>query len=102
MKNKGYKIIVLSCGRSVNMTVKVNEIINWFYSDYKDKIVQTHTIQGDTLKEVCGKIYALDRSSRYDNARRYEIVDNDTVKEAYIKYKSNVSIEEYYGGATVD
>ena len=50
MKNKGYKIIVLSCRRSVNMTVKVNEIINWFYSNYKDKIVQTHTIQGDTLK----------------------------------------------------
>ena len=74
------------------MTVKVNEIINWVYSNYKDKIVQTHTIQGDTLKEVCGKIYALDRSSRYDNARRYEIVDNDTVKESYIKYKSNVSI----------
>lgn len=84
------------------MTVKVNEIINWFYSDYKDEIVQTHTIQGETLKEVCGKIYALNRSCRYDNARRYEIVDNDVVKQAYRDYACNVSIEEYYGGGVVD
>lgn len=84
------------------MTVKVNEILNYFDTNYKDILVQSHTIHGETLEEVCRKIYGLDRSSRYDNARRYEIVDNDVVKEAYYNYKRNVPIEEYYGAATVD
>ena len=83
------------------MTIKVNEIINWFYSDYKDKLVQVHVLRG-TMDQCFRKMYALRRSARYDNARRYDF--DDTVLED--KYKDwereNETIEMFYGSGVVD
>lgn len=84
------------------MTLTVNEIINWFYNGYKDEIAAVHEIKGTTLKECFGKMWALERSSRYDNVRRYEFVD-PSLKSGYQKWKAeNMTIGMYYGSATVD
>lgn len=82
--------------------VKVNEIINWFYSNYKDKLVQVHKIKGQNLEECFHGVYALRRSGRYDSARRYEFEDKN-LELKYQKWKEeNETIEMYYGGGVVD
>ena len=84
------------------MTIEVNEIINWFYSDYKDKLVQVHVLKGDTLEDCFHQMYALRRSGRYDNARRYDF-QNPELEEKYQKWKGlNETIEMDYGGGVVD
>ena len=80
----------------------VNEIINWVHSDYKDRLVKSHHIKGDTQDEAFRKVYALRRSSRYDNARRYDFAD-PTVEERYRAWKdANEDIAMHYGNAIVD
>ena len=84
------------------MTIEVNEIINWFYSDYKDKLVQVHVLKGDTLEDCFHQMYALRRSGRYDNARRYDFQDTE-LEEKYQNWKAtHETIEMYYGGGVVD
>ena len=68
------------------MKIQANEIINWFYSNYKDKLVKVHTLEGKTLDECFRKMYALQRSARYDNARRYEFQDV-SMEEKYSEWK---------------
>lgn len=82
--------------------IRVNEIINWVHSDYKDKLVQTHIINGETL-EVCFKrVYGLRRSGRYDNERRYDFEDA-SLEERFREWKNkNETIEMFYGSAVVD
>lgn len=80
----------------------VNEIINWVYTHHKDKLVKSHRIKGDTQDEAFRKVYALRRSCRYDNARRYDFAD-PAVEEQYRAWKdANENITMYYGNAVVD
>lgn len=82
--------------------IKVNEIINWFYSNYKDKLVQVHTISGNTIGDCFKRVYALRRSARYDSARRYDFEDSN-LESQYKEWESGYeTIETYYGSATVD
>lgn len=82
--------------------IKVNEILNWFYSDYQDQLVQVHHIKEKTLEECFQKVYALRRSRKYDNCRKYVFQDQN-MEEEYLKWKSkNETIEMFYGSATVD
>ena len=82
--------------------IKVNEILNWFYSNFKDDLVQVHVIKGNTLEDCFKRMYALRRSSRYDNARRYDFNDPE-LETRYNDWKrKNETIEMFYGGATVD
>lgn len=84
------------------MKINVNEITNWFYSDYKDELVAVHVLQGDTLEDCFYQMYALRRSGRYDNDRRYEFQDTG-LEEKYYDWKStHETIEMYYGGGVVD
>lgn len=87
----------------MNYSIKLNEIINWFYNGYKDEVVKTHTVEADTKEELFKKIYAFERSSRYDNARHYTILD-ETISKEYRDWKANggVTIDLYYGGGIVD
>ncbi|MBC5688161.1 hypothetical protein H8S37_04335 [Mediterraneibacter sp. NSJ-55] len=83
------------------MVVKVNEIINWFYSNYRDKLVQVHEFHG-TKEECFKRIYALRRSGRYDSARRYEFQDK-ILESEYQKWKDkNETIEMFYGSGVID
>lgn len=84
------------------MRIEVNEIINWVYSNYEDELVEVHTITGDNAVDCFKRVYALERSSRYDSERRYEIANPDIGRE-YKEWKQHgVTIEMYYGSATVD
>ena len=79
--------------------IKVNEIVR---DRYGWEVYKTHTIKGNTLEECFPKVYAFERSSRYDNARRYEITDKE-LHNAYLNWKQHsVTIDMYYGNATVD
>ena len=84
------------------MTVEVNEIINWFYSDYKDKLVHVHVLQGNTLEDCFYQMYALRRSGRYDNARRYDFHDTELEKKYQNWKATHEIIEMYYGGGVVE
>lgn len=69
------------------MVLLVNEILNWSYSRYRDKIVRVHRIVGNNPD---------------DSARRYEIRDPE-LESRYQKWlKGNLTIDLYYGSATVD
>lgn len=82
--------------------IKVNEIINWHYSNYKDKLVEVHTIKGNTLEDCFKSMYAMRRSCRYDSARRYDF-DDSALESQYNDWKQkNETIEMFYGGATID
>lgn len=82
--------------------IKVNEILNWFYSNYKDQLVQVHTISGSTIEDCFKRVYALRRGARYDSARRYDFEDS-SLEDKYTAWKSGYeTIETYYGSATVD
>lgn len=84
------------------MKLKVHEILNHFCTRYQDHLVQTYTIEGDTLAECFQRVYALERSSRYDNGRRYEF-ENESFASKYQDWKQrSVTLEMYYGNATVD
>lgn len=84
------------------MEIKVNEILNWVYSKYKDVLVKTHIIKGNDLDECFRKVYALRRSARYDSQRRYDFEDS-SLEDKYWKWENkNETIEMYYGNATVD
>ena len=84
------------------MQIKVNEIVNWFYSDYKDKLVKVHMLEGKTLDKCFRKMYSLRRSGRYDSARRYVFQDK-SLEEQYLEWKEkNETIEMYYGNGVVD
>ena len=84
------------------MKIAVNEIIHWSYNHYKDELVEVHTITGDNVVDCFKRVYALERGARYDNARRYEIADSNMERE-YQEWKEHgVTIEMYYGSATVD
>lgn len=82
--------------------IKVNEIINWFHSNYKDVLVHTYTITGETIEDCFGKVYGMRRSGRYDSARRYDFEDAE-LENKYSDWKSkHQTIEMYYGSAVVD
>lgn len=84
------------------MEVKINEIINWVHSNYKDKIVQIHIVKSETLEGCFKQMYSFRRSGRYDSARRYEFEDR-ALESKYRGWKEkNETIEMYYGSATVD
>ena len=81
--------------------VEIDEIINWVYSDYKDKVVHTHKIHG-TLDQVFSKMYSFERGARYDNARRFVFRDKSLNKPYDNWKKKNVDIERYYGSSVVN
>lgn len=85
-----------------NVTITVNEILNYYQTDYKDKLVQTHSITGKYLENCFSRVYAMRRSARYDSARRYEFT-NKELEEQYQNWKQkHETIGMYYGSATVD
>ena len=84
------------------MQIIVNEIFNHPYlTSGKDRISK-HIITADTFEECCKEIYKLERSARYNNYLWYDFIDMN-VKKAYQEWKRNgVTVELFYGSATVD
>lgn len=84
------------------VTVKVKEIINWVYSNFEDEVVKVHVIEAESYDGAFRQKYSMDRSARYDSARRYEF-DDPSMEPQYRKWvKENETVELYYGGGTVD
>lgn len=82
--------------------IKVYEILNCFHTKYKDKLVQTHTLKGDTQEDCFHKMYALRRGARYDSARSYQFQESGLEEQYQAWVKKNETIEMFYGSATVD
>lgn len=89
--------------RDTDFQIIVNEILNHpTITENKDKIVETHILSGETIQDCFKQLYTFERSSRYDNFRRYELTNKD-LENLYLKWKdTDVTIEMYYGGGTVD
>lgn len=84
------------------MVLLVNEILNWSYSGYRDKVVQVHRVVGNGPDSCFRQVYGLERSARYDSARRYEIQDPE-LEDRYRNWlRGNLTVDLYYGSATVD
>lgn len=81
--------------------IQINEVLNYFRTNYKDQLVQIHTVKGG--KEAAfTMMYALRRSSRYDNNRKYRFQDRSLDREYQEWVDKNETIEMFYGGAVVD
>lgn len=82
--------------------VVAKEILNDFITDYEDRLVEKHIIKADTLDACFRRVYALKRSARYDNARRYDF-ETEELEHQFLKWEEeNETMEMYYGSATVD
>ena len=80
----------------------IDEICNTFETKWKDHIVKTFTVEGTTLEDCFKKAYPSERSLRYCNGYRIQFRDA-AVHEAYQQWKRNcVTMEMFYGNATVD
>lgn len=84
------------------MEIHINEIINWFYNNYKDQLVKVHIIKAKNLSECFKRVYALRRSGRYDSSRRYEFDGHDLENQYKDWEKENETIDMYYGNGAVD
>lgn len=84
------------------MVLLVNEILNWSYSGYRDKVVQVHRITGNDLDSCFRQVYGLEWSTRYDSARRYKIRDPELENKYRNWLEGNLTVDLYYGSATVD
>ena len=81
--------------------IQINEVLNYFRTNYKDQLVQIHTVKGG--KEAAfTMMYVLRRSSRYDNNRKYRFQDRSLDREYQEWVDKNETIEMFYGGAAVD
>lgn len=84
------------------MKQKIREICNTHATHYQDKIIKEWTIEKDTKNEIFTEAYASVRSNRYCSGYRIEFVDPAIQQEFQKWQKTNVTIEMYYGGGTVD
>lgn len=84
------------------MQIIINEIFNHpVLTRGKDKITKK-IISGDSLKECYEKIYKLERSARYNNYLRYKFIDIEAEKVYQEWERDSVTIEMFYGNATID
>lgn len=84
------------------MKVEVIEIDNNSSTGYKDKIVQTITIEKQKIEDIFKYVYCLKRSLRYCYGSDYKFKDENLNKE-YYKWKfENENIMMYYGGGVID
>lgn len=82
--------------------IRINEIVNGYFTDHKDMLVQVHAVDAQPIEMAFRRMYALRRSARYDGTRRYEFVD-PSLEPAYQKWRDrNETVEMYYGNAVVD
>lgn len=84
------------------MKIIVNGIFNHPYLTSGKDTINKHIIVADTFEECCVEIYKLERSARYNNYLRYDFADPN-IKKAYQEWKINgVTIDLFYGNATID
>ncbi len=80
----------------------IDEICNTFETRWKDHIVTTFTVEGGTMEDCFKKAYTSERSLRYCSGYRIQFRDA-AVHKAYQQWKcSGVTLEMFYGNATVD
>ena len=80
----------------------VYEIANTQNTDWQDHATETFRVEGFNLEDCFKKIYPSERSLRYCSGHRIQLADTELHK-AYEKWKeTGVTIEMYYGNATVD
>jgi hypothetical protein len=84
------------------MQIVVNEIFNHPILTRGKKQINPYVISGNSLEECYTQIYKLEKSARYNNYKWYEFIDLDTEKLYQEWKKDGVTIDLFYGNATVD
>lgn len=84
------------------MQIIVNEIFNHPYLTSGKDVIARKIISGVNLEECFEKAYKLERSARYNNYMHHKFADLD-VEKAYKEWCVNgITIDLFYGNATVD
>ena len=84
------------------MKLIIDEICNTFETRWKDHVVRTFAVEGDTMEDCFRKAYPSERSLRYCSGYRIRFRDA-AAHEAYQEWKQNgLTMEMFYGSATVD
>ena len=92
----------MSTTKNKNMTVEVNTIINSFETGYQDKIYKIWKVSGNTLDECFKSAYPTERSYRYCTGHSIRFVD-PAIHAKYLEWKQcGMTMEDFYGSATVD
>ena len=84
------------------MTIIAEEKCNTFNTNWKDHILRTFIVTGETLEECFKKIYSNERSLRYCNGYWIELKEKELHKKYTEWKKTGVTIEMYYGNGVVD
>ena len=84
------------------MNIIVNEIFNHPILTNGKKQVYRKVVEGATIEECFKGVYKLERGARYNNFVHHEIVDTDLAKEYREWCKTGITIDLFYGNATID
>ena len=84
------------------MKLTIREIHNSYATNYKDVTVKSWDIVHKTEKECFTEAYNSVRSNRYCTGYRIEFKDPEVQKRFRNWQKTDVTMEMYYGNATVD
>lgn len=92
----------MSTTKNKKMTIEVNTIINTFDTGYQDKIYKTWKVSGNALNECFKNAYPTERSYRYCIGYSIRFVD-PAIHAKYLEWKQcGMTMEYFYGSATVD
>lgn len=84
------------------MQIIINENFNHPVLTRGKNEITKKIISGDNLKECFEKIYKLEKSARYNNYLRYKFIDAEMEKMYNEWERDSMTIEMFYGNATVD
>ncbi len=66
------------------------------------KLYKSHKVEADSKTNLMKRLYSFERSSRYDSARVYEVVEKN-IAEDYSEWKRHgMTMQDFYGSAVVD
>lgn len=84
------------------MKATMQEIENRWETHYKERIVKTFVVEGDTKDELFRNAYPHERTLRYCNGFFTKFEDAKLDEEYREWLKTNLTIELYYGNGVVD
>ncbi len=98
-----YKVVPPEYGHEdFNGELTVYDICNDQGGNWQDHVVSKFKVRGKTLKECFEQAYQTDRSNRYCSGYRICFKDPEIQKQYESWKHTGVTMEMYYGSATVD
>lgn len=84
------------------MELTIREVVNDHRTKYKDRVLETHKVVGNTIEECFKKAYPYERSLRYCSGYYIRFETTELYKQFVEWKKTGVTIDMFYGNGTVD